>query len=907
MLSGVSRMLPGLLVSLSVVALMQIRAWEPVEQLVHNQVVRWRGIHQWDDRLIVVNIDDRSLSQLGQFPISRDYYARLVKQLREKDASVVVFNLILSDETLLVDSQTGQASPETISATAQLAKEMSAHGRVVIGQIWGPEGEVIKPVSLLADMAIATGHMRLPIDTDGYTRFAEITYKDFPALGVAAIQAYSLEDELVSIPTDLQQLRINWPGPVKSLNTVSLIDVLSDNLPPSTLAGKIVIVSYGATSGLSPMRTPFDNRWPVPGGYMHAAVIDNLLNQNWLRSISQTTILLGLLIGGPLFSGLLYRRALWMQVAVSGAAAGAWLTVCIWGLHVGYLLPVVPPLVTLLATGAGVIMWGRLQSNALLQVRSAFLSTMSHEIRTPLNAIVNLSEMLQDTELNNQQREYVETLSSSSQTLMALINDVLDFSKIESGRLTLEDYPVSLVEILERSTELLAPRAAEKAIELVYAIEASAPTRVVSDPVRLQQILINLLSNAVKFTERGEVALRVSARPAALRKPLFLRRQFDSPAVDAENLYELRFEVRDTGIGIPPEKMAKLFDPFSQVSTSTTRKYGGTGLGLSISKRLSERMGGSLWAKSTPGEGSAFYFTCQAQAVDIAERIPDYLSALQGARLLLIDRNKTRCEQIGCELQRLGILLVQARSVAEAVALMRDQPAFDGVILDEALAQRFGDTAAAVSRVRQSGCNQSLPVIVMCLLKSNFQHLADESTVLWKPVKQMSLYQALRSICPVSLTATAAAATRLALPDQQCASKRLSAAAIAEQHALKILIAEDNRTNQRVALRLLELLGYQADVASSGTEVLTRLARSPYDVILMDMRMPDMDGIETTLKIRQIPEYGDIWIIAMTANAMSRDRKRCLAAGMNDYLSKPIKREVLDQALRRCPARQQAG
>ncbi|MEO0887909.1 MAG: CHASE2 domain-containing protein, partial [Cyanobacteria bacterium J06648_10] len=297
-------MLPGLLVSLSVVALMQIRAWEPVEQLVHNQVVRWRGIHQWDDRLVVVNIDDRSLSQLGQFPISRDYYARLVKQLREKDASVVVFNLILSDETLLVDSQTGQASPETISATAQLAKEMSAHGRVVIGQIWGPEGEVIKPVSLLADMAIATGHMRLPIDTDGYTRFAEITYKDFPALGVAAIQAYSLEDELVSIPTDLQQLRINWPGPVKSLNTVSLIDVLSDNLPPSTLAGKIVIVSYGATSGLSPMRTPFDNRWPVPGGYMHAAVIDNLLNQNWLRSISQTTILLGLLIGGPLFSGL---------------------------------------------------------------------------------------------------------------------------------------------------------------------------------------------------------------------------------------------------------------------------------------------------------------------------------------------------------------------------------------------------------------------------------------------------------------------------------------------------------------------------------------------------------------------------------------------------------------------------
>ncbi|MEL7333341.1 MAG: CHASE2 domain-containing protein [Cyanobacteria bacterium J06560_2] len=897
-----TRMVPGLIASVSVVTLMQLQVWEPIDRMVHNQVVRWHGSRSWDDRLVIVNIDDKTLGELGQFPISRDYYGQLIERLRKSDASVVVFNLILSDNSPMADNlrEGGNASASARSATSKMAREMANHGRVVIGQTWSQDGAAVEPVPVLTETAIATGHMRLPIDLDGFTRLFELTYKGFPALGVAAIQAYSLEDDLISIPTNVEQLRLNWPGPIAELNTLSLVDVLNGTVPEETFQGKIVIVGYGATSGLSPMRTPFDNRWPVPGGFMHAAVIDNLLNQNWLRTIPNLSVAIALLLSGPLFSWLLYRRRILVQFIATGACSFGWLLTCIAALQAGYMLPVVPPMVMIGGAGLSLFVWGRLQSNALLQVRSAFLSTMSHEIRTPLNAITNLSEMLQETPLDDRQREYVETLCSSSQTLMALINDVLDFSKIEAGKLTLEDYPMSLAETLERSIELLAPRATEKSIELAYAIDASAPTMLISDPVRLQQILINLLSNAVKFTEAGEVSVRVSARPIQPRRSLLPRslksseepseRRFESDSNvkldESAGWCEMCFEVSDTGIGIPAERLTKLFEPFSQVSASTTRKYGGTGLGLSISKRLSERMGGDLWVKSTLGRGSTFYFTFQAKSAQASASLPDYLSALKGTHLLLIDRNKTRCEQISRELQLLDISLVRATSLAEAVVFIHNTPAFDGVILDGAIADRFGDKQAAIDTLRKAIENNRFPVILLSQLKSDLQPLSNDVTILWKPVKQASLYQALRSIKPFTLTAApnSSAEPPSLLPN-------------ARRQSLKILVAEDNRTNQKVALRLLELLGYEADVVSSGGAVLEALASQRYDVILMDMRMPDMDGVETTRQIRQGTKQSDIWIIAMTANAMARDRKLCFAAGMNDYLRKPIKRQALDEAL----------
>ena len=548
-----------------------------------------------------------------------------------------------------------------------MAKAIREHGCVVLGEIWNSDGDLIQPAPVLNAAAITSGHLRLPFDRDGFTRSVEVVYRGVSALGVAAVQAYKLDHELVDIPNNLSNFQINWPGPVSALTTLSLVDVLSGAVPPGFFADKVIFVSYGATSGHTPMRTPFDYRWPVPGGYMHPAVADNLLNQNWLRPVPQPIVILLLLLSGPMLSGLLFRWDWLMHLMVAFSLPNMWLLVCMTALKIGYLLPVVPPVAVIVGTCLFVVVWRRLQSNALLQVRSAFLDTVSHEVRTPLNAIANLSEMLKETPLNDRQREYAETLHSSSQTLIALINEVLDFSRIESGQLTIEDYPVNVVETIERSIELLAPRAAEKNIELVYAIAPGVPTIVMSDPVRLQQILSNLLSNAVKFTAVGEVSVRVEARPYSHRHGLsrwqrlvqntqetLTQTGFDQASLDRQRkadssdsqlgtagVYELCFEVRDTGIGISANRIPHLFKPFSQASASTTREYGGTGLGLSISKRLIERMGGDIWIKSTPGRGSQFYFTSRAQATQAMLPPPEYLIGLRETQLLIVDANQT--------------------------------------------------------------------------------------------------------------------------------------------------------------------------------------------------------------------------------------------------------------------------
>ncbi len=804
---------------------------------------------------------------------------------------------------------------------------------------------------VLADTAIAIGHVQVQPDSDGIARRVALTWQGIPALGVATVQAYGLQKELVSIPTNLSELRVNWPSSAYDLPTLSLIDVLNGQYPQGSLTGKIVIVSYGATAGQVELRTPFDQRDSIPDGYLHAAVIDTLLRQNWLRSVSENTLIAFVLLGGPAFGMLLYRRRAMVQMAIGSGLFIGWLMICMAALYFGHLLPVVPPLATLLLAGASVIIVNRLQANALLQVRSAFLNTMSHEIRTPLNAIINLSEMLQETPLDNRQREFAETLHNSSQVLLALINDVLDFSKIESGRVMIEAYPVQLNETVERSLEMLAPKAAGKGLELVYAIAPGTPAVIMSDPVRLQQVLLNLLSNAVKFTEAGEISVQVQASVALPNRSLFsLRRQprrrgrgriqaermwpassliERSPSPSASpfaqpDLYEIRFAVHDTGIGIPPERMSQLFRPFSQVSADTTRKYGGTGLGLSISKKLSDRMGGDLWVRSYPGEGSTFYFTVLAELAEATQAPPSYLTGLGGTRLLLIDRNITRRSQLTWELQPLGIHLSQATSLSESLTFMQNDPTFDGIIFDEAIANDQVECAIAISTLRQTTRNQQLPVILLSRPQTDADYpatasLLSDTVVIWKPVKQAALHQALRSISPTAITIPPAkhpvlpsGEACLALPSdvikqpeakQPEADKAASAEADQRRCArLNILIAEDNAINQRVALRLLELLGYRADVASSGLEALAALNRQRYDVILMDMRMPDLDGIETTRQIRQMPEHAGTWIIAMTANAMARDRQRCFAAGMDDYLSKPINRQALDQSLRGCPA-----
>lgn len=904
-----SHMMPSLLAVVSVILLMNIQAWTPLEHLVSTQLMRWRGAEPWDSRIVMVSIDDKTLAQLGQFPISRDYYADLLWLLTKEDASVVAFNILFSDR--------GMAGSDLIASGAandRLAIAIAAHGRVIIGQTWGPEGEPIEPVSMLSRAAIATGHMRLQTDPDGMTRTVEVTWQNLSALGVAAVQAYGLNNELVNIPAAKETLQINWPGAAHGLTTLSLIDVLSGQFPLDYFKDKIVIVSYGATTGRAQLRTPFDYQVPVQGGYMQAAVVDNLLGQSWLRPVSGNIVALLLLLAGPVFGRLLYQRKGLVQVAISGAVAVGWLLVCMTALRANYLLPVVTPLLAIFAVGTTVTILGHLQSNALLQVRSAFLNTMSHEVRTPLNAIINLSEMLRETPLDDRQREFAESLHNSSQSLLALINDVLDFSKIESGQFVLEAYPVRLCEVIERSLEMLAPHAAEKGIELVYSLPPNTPAAIISDSVRLQQILVNLLSNAVKFTAAGEVSVQVQvkaiARPKALLSQLltvgcWLRRLSfwgSGPGqgyglLPASDCYEVRFAVRDTGIGIPPDRMSDLFKPFSQVSAATSREYGGTGLGLSISKRLSERMGGDLWARSAPGKGSIFYFTVTARLTADSGLRPSYLAGLRGTRLLLIDRNSTRRDRLVWELQPLGIEVEQTAALSEAVLLLKGAPAFGGIILDQAVTH---DPLSAIKQLRETVSNAYLPVILLSSLKSTDLALGNNVTRLWKPVKQAPLYQALKAFCPVALAPV--------LPTRKLVSMAMAqpSRGIAQSPcaSLSILVAEDNRTNQRVVLRLLELLGCRADVVSSGTEALAAVRRQHYDVVLMDMRMPDLDGVEATRQIRQINQHGNVWIIAMTASTMPKDRRRCYAAGMNDYLSKPIRRSALAQALKRCPTTQ---
>ncbi len=935
-----SRIIPGLIAGGLVALLLSVQAWAPLERTVNNQVIRWHGAHSWDSRLVMISIDDKTIDQIGQFPISRDYYAELLKILDRDKASVVAFNLILSDEVLSDSPPSGRVLPNASrsgtgkaigrSATARMAKAMQQHGRVVVGLVWSSQGDVIEPVGVLSEAAIATGHLRLPFDHDGFTRIVESNYREVPALGVAVAKVYSVSNTLVGVPSNLNNFQINWPGPVDKLTTLSLVDVLSGAVPPSFFSDKIVFISYGATSGHASMRTPFDYRWPVSGGYIHPAVVDNLLNQDWLRSPPPQIVLIGLLLGGPLLSGALSRWKWPVQVVVALLLLSVWLLMCVVALRAGYLLPVVPPIAVILGTSLFVVVWRRLQSNALLQVRSAFLNTMSHEIRTPLNAIMNLSEMLQETPLNDRQREYAETLHGSSQTLMALINDVLDFSKIEAGQLTIEDYPVNICEIIERSIELLAPKAADKNIELVYAIAPNVPAVIMSDPVRLQQILSNLLSNAVKFTAAGEVTVRVKARPyrqpggqtpwlrllhqvrqgqaragQALKDQAIkdqaikdqtpkgsaqpqLAKTDETDRANQEGLYELCFEIKDTGIGIPAERIAHLFKPFSQASASTTRKYGGTGLGLSISKRLIERMGGDIWVKSTLGRGSQFYFTLKAQVAQAVLPPPKYLIGLWGRRLLVVDANQTRREQLSRHLQAVSIRAVQAKSPVEAQKLVGDTPTFDGLILDEAVIGAAVESEQLITKLRSRTDSRPIPIIALSALKSDLERVPDDVIVLWKPIKQAALYQALRSICPRTLNA--APKTLISKPDVPI-----------DPADIKILIAEDNRVNQRVALRLLEILGYSADVVETGVEALAAIRHQHYDVVLMDMRMPDMDGVEATRQIRQLSGHRDIWIIAMTANVTPSDRKLCLSSGMDDYLHKPVKREALSRALERSP------
>jgi signal transduction histidine kinase/CheY-like chemotaxis protein len=504
----------------------------------------------------------------------------------------------------------------------------------------------------------------------------------------------------------------------------------------------------------------------------------------------------------------------------------------------------------------------RMDAETANKAKSTFLATMSHEIRTPMNGVIGMSALMAETALTDQQRQFNNTIITCGESLLSVINDILDYSKIESGKMELEKEDFLLRSCIEDVLDIFGPRSAQLGLDLLYLMEDNAPVQISGDVLRLRQILTNLVGNAIKFTKTGEVFIGVRTL-----------------SIDANDHYVLQFEVRDTGIGIPLDKTERLFKAFSQVDSSTTRKYGGTGLGLAISQKLVQLMGGRIWVESEPGTGSRFFFTiqtCKGNGM-LPVVTNQYITEHENKKILVVDDNPTNLLILKCQLEKWKQQPSLALTGQAALDMLANDQQFDLILTDMQMPLMDGVTLAQEIKKQYA----HIPIILLSSMGDEFAAVDKQlfSSVLTKPIKQQVLCKHIINGLQQLKAFTEEITVQEKLPRD-----------FSERYPLRILVAEDNIFNQQVIMHILNKMGYQPKLVENGELAVAMLHSSNYDLVLMDMQMPEMDGIEATQIIRQTMPVHPV-IIALTANTMQGDEEICMSAGMNDYLSKPIKLE----------------